>query len=181
MKNILLVYATREGQTEKIAAKIAGYLSDLDCSVDVLNAANSRQISSMDFDRYDQFVFGASMHAGGLEKELIAFIKNNKAPIAAIEKRSFFLVLLSAATKDPVLREKTLADARAKANEQLPVAFDDIEMIAGALTYSKYNFFVKRIMKRIAAKSGGDTDMSRDYEYTDWEQVKDYADMLAAL
>jgi len=30
-------------------------------------------------------------------------------------------------------------------------------------------------MKRIARKSGGDTDTSRDYEYTDWAAVDDFA------
>jgi menaquinone-dependent protoporphyrinogen oxidase len=30
-------------------------------------------------------------------------------------------------------------------------------------------------MRRIAAKAGGDTDVSRDYEYTDWNDVRDFA------
>jgi len=43
--------------------------------------------------------------------------------------------------------------------------------VAGALPYSKYNWFVRFVMKRIAQKSGGDTDTSRDYEYTNWVAV----------
>jgi menaquinone-dependent protoporphyrinogen oxidase len=30
-------------------------------------------------------------------------------------------------------------------------------------------------MRRIAAKEGGDTDTSRDYEYTDWPAVDRFA------
>jgi menaquinone-dependent protoporphyrinogen oxidase len=30
-------------------------------------------------------------------------------------------------------------------------------------------------MRRIVAKAGGDTDTSRDYEYTDWNQVRGFA------
>ncbi len=30
-------------------------------------------------------------------------------------------------------------------------------------------------MKRIAAKAGGDTDTTRDYEYTDWSAVNKFA------
>jgi menaquinone-dependent protoporphyrinogen oxidase len=34
-------------------------------------------------------------------------------------------------------------------------------------------------MRRIACAEGGDTDTSRDHEYTDWQQVEAYADRLA--
>jgi menaquinone-dependent protoporphyrinogen oxidase len=30
-------------------------------------------------------------------------------------------------------------------------------------------------MKRIVSKGGGDTDTSRDYEYTDWEDLRTFA------
>jgi len=39
------------------------------------------------------------------------------------------------------------------------------------LTYCKYNFFIKLMMKTIARKAGGPTDTSRDYEFTDWATV----------
>jgi menaquinone-dependent protoporphyrinogen oxidase len=43
-----------------------------------------------------------------------------------------------------------------------------IEPVAGALMYSKYNFLLRWIMKRIAARSGASTDTSRDHVYTNW-------------
>ncbi len=50
-----------------------------------------------------------------------------------------------------------------------------IELIAGALPYSKYNFLIRFVMRRISAHAGGDTDTSRDYEYTDWAAVDRFA------
>ena len=88
-------------------------------------------------------------------------------------------MLLSAATKDPALRERWLADARNKLASQVPLAFGEIEMIAGTLAYSKYSWPMKLIMRRIARQAGQETDMRRDYEYTDWAQVDAYADRLA--
>jgi menaquinone-dependent protoporphyrinogen oxidase len=44
--------------------------------------------------------------------------------------------------------------------------------VAGALPYTKYNFFIRWIMKRIVAKEGGDTDTSRDYVYTNWAALE---------
>ena len=34
---------------------------------------------------------------------------------------------------------------------------------------------MKLVMKRIAKKEGADTDTSRDYEYTDWDAVAEFA------
>lgn len=47
-------------------------------------------------------------------------------------------------------------------------------IFAGALPYSKYSWIKKRVMKAIVAVAGGDTDTSRDYEYTDWNEVKEF-------
>lgn len=45
----------------------------------------------------------------------------------------------------------------------------------GALRYSEYGFLTRLVMKRIAADATGDTDASRDYEYTDWDEVESFA------
>jgi menaquinone-dependent protoporphyrinogen oxidase len=50
--------------------------------------------------------------------------------------------------------------------------------VAGALLYTRYNFIVRFVMKRIARKAGGATDTSRDYEYTDWLALDRFADEI---
>jgi menaquinone-dependent protoporphyrinogen oxidase len=40
--------------------------------------------------------------------------------------------------------------------------------VAGALVYTKYDYFKRLVMKLIADRRGGDTDTSKDHEYTDW-------------
>jgi len=175
----MILYATREGQTRKVAVKIAAHLADSGLQADVVDVSDPDETGNIHLDNYDQLIFGASMHAGGIENELAGYINRHKE---AIETKtcSFFLVLLSAASKDPELRREWLADAREKVSQQLNISFDEIEMVAGALMYSKYPLPVKWLMKSIARKAGEDTDTSRDYEYTDWEQVRRYAQMLAS-
>ena len=34
-------------------------------------------------------------------------------------------------------------------------------------------------MKRIVKKAGGDTDSSRDYEYTDWNELDQFTDRFS--
>ncbi|MFC6726091.1 flavodoxin domain-containing protein, partial [Halobium palmae] len=51
--------------------------------------------------------------------------------------------------------------------------------VAGAVPYTKYGFLKRLLMKRIVGKRGGDTDTSRDYEYTDWDAVDEFAAAFA--
>lgn len=180
MDRVLVLYATREGQTQKIAERIADHLTRAGVAADLVLAKDASSVKRIDLQAYDLLVFGASMHAGGLERELVRFVNDNARQIEA-RARSFFLVTLSAATKDPALKAESLADARRKMQAQLSVAFEDTEMIAGALIYSRYPLPLKWLMKRIAARAGEGTDMSRDYEYTDWQQVARYAERLIAI
>lgn len=175
MKRFLIVYATREGQAGKIAWRIAEHLRNLGCDVTVHNAAESFESGT----QFDYVLYGGSMHAGGIEHELLTFMKREHEALAVSES-GFFLVLLSAATRDPTLRKSSMDDSTEKVREQLPLEFDHIEMIAGALKYSKYRWPMKWIMRRIAKQAGGDTDMSKDYEYTDWDAVRKFAERLAA-
>lgn len=177
MKRILILYATREGQTEKVATQIATHLKNAGANVQLVNAQDRAATEAIDLDVFDQLVFGASMHAGGLEKELVDFINGHKEQIE-LRVRSFFLVLLSAATRDSKLQTEWLESARKKMAEQLLVPFEGAEMIAGALRYSKYPLPLKWLMRRIAKKAGEASDTSKDYEYTDWKQVERYAEKL---
>jgi len=51
--------------------------------------------------------------------------------------------------------------------------------VAGALTYTKYNLVTRWMMRTIVARAGGDTDVSRDYEYTDWAELKAFCEAFA--
>jgi menaquinone-dependent protoporphyrinogen oxidase len=55
------------------------------------------------------------------------------------------------------------------------------KVVAGALPYTRYNWFIRRVMKRIAAKAGGDTDATRDYEYTDWQDLRGFTEQFGLL
>lgn len=180
MTRALIVYATREGQTEKVANAIGKHLEASAVHVELRDAREIDAQVVIPLDDYDLLVVGASMHAGGLERELVRFVEQYSSELPTLA-RSLFVVLLSAATKDAGLRADMLADARGKIEGQLGKHFDDVEMVAGALAYSRYSKPVRWLMQRIARKAGGDTDVSHDYEYTDWGQVERYAMRLSRM
>lgn len=125
MASVLLLYASREGQTRKVATRIASHLESSGLAVNLVDAADVAAVASIDPDADSLLIFGASLHVGGLERELTRYINANAQPIEK-HARSFFLVSLSAATRDSAQREASLNEAREDVNRQISVAFDDI-------------------------------------------------------
>ena len=52
--------------------------------------------------------------------------------------------------------------------------------VAGALLHPLL-WFIRRVMKRIAAKAGGNTDTTRDYEYLDWQDLRRFTEEFGRL
>jgi menaquinone-dependent protoporphyrinogen IX oxidase len=46
-------------------------------------------------------------------------------------------------------------------------------------SYTRYGWFTRWIMKRIAKKEGGPVDTARDHELTDWDAVARFATRMA--
>ena len=44
--------------------------------------------------------------------------------------------------------------------------------------YPKYNFLDKHMVRLIMYFSGGPTDLSKSYEFTDWKEVDRFADEI---
>jgi menaquinone-dependent protoporphyrinogen oxidase len=171
MSSVIVVYASREGQTEKIARRIATVLRDQGHAVELYNA--DRLTRGVDLARFDVAFVGAPIHVGGYPRSVIRFVRTELEFLRRVPS-AFFSVGLAVASRTSDGRAQTmpLVDAFRRKTGWQPRR---VELVAGALPYSKYNVLIRFVMKRIAAKEGGDTDTSRDYEYTDWGGVDRFA------
>jgi menaquinone-dependent protoporphyrinogen IX oxidase len=58
---ILLLYATREGQTAKIAGRVRGFLVQAGAQVTLANVTDQDTVGKLDLADFDLLVFGASI------------------------------------------------------------------------------------------------------------------------
>ncbi len=179
MARILIVYASTEGQTQKIARYIG----------DCLRARGERVVErhvdeirdDHPFEDYDGVIVGGSIHVGKIQAPLRKLVRRHRAALEALPN-AFFMVSLVAASKRPEAAGEVdqLLEAFSNDTGWKP---DRAVSFAGAMKYSQYGFIKRLIMRAIAKHEGGDTDTSRDYEYTRWESVEhfahDFADSLA--
>jgi menaquinone-dependent protoporphyrinogen oxidase len=165
---VLLAYHSSEGQAGRVADRIAAVLRDAGAAVDVCAADEAPDPSG-----FDGVVLGDSIHAGRHSEALTRYVSAhveelNRMPVA------LFQVSLTSATADD--EHSMLAhDLLRKLLDATGLDPDVVGLFAGALAYTRYGWFKRRLMRSIARRQGGDTDMSRDHEYTDWDAVAEFA------
>jgi len=171
MANVLIVYATKEGQTEKIARRVAGTLAAAGHRAELVDA--DEVVTPLDLAHFQVAVVGGPIHVGGYPRSLVRFVREHRQFLERVPS-AFFSVGLAVESQTSDGRAQTLevVERFVKRTGWRP---GRVELIAGALPYSKYNFLIRFVMRRIAAKEGGDTDTSRDYEYTNWPSVERFA------
>jgi menaquinone-dependent protoporphyrinogen oxidase len=168
-----IFYATREGHGKRVAEHIAERLRAQRFDVDVCNVKDSPEL--IDTQPYQLAFVIASVHLGHHEREILRFVKSHRADLVRLGAPFLSLTLSEAGAEDSGAPTEKRTAAAADARRMIDVFVQETGWrpaymlpVAGALTYSKYNFIIKLIMKAIARRAGGPTDTSRDYEFTDW-------------
>jgi menaquinone-dependent protoporphyrinogen oxidase len=182
MKTVIC-FATREGQTRRIADRLASDLRSAGVDVEVIDLDRPRPFTWTD---YDSACVAASVHLGKHEPSVVKFVKRNRADLEKLDA-SFVSVSLSEAGVEDLRRSDS--DRRQSAMDVQRMIDDFIKQtgwrparvlpVAGALAYTRYNAILRFVMKRIARKGGGPTDTSRDHELTDWAALDRFAATLA--
>ena len=183
MKRFLIVYATREGQTLRIAEHIAATMLVHGVSAQVMNAAAAPPL--LDLSEFDVVILAASVHLHKHECEMVEFVKAHKAALLDMPTVFLSVSLSQAAAENDANVKEQRARADAEVEEMIEGFFEATDFrpsaykaVAGALAYNEYNWLVRLIMKRIAKSEGASIDTTRNYEYTDWT---DLDKLIAAL
>lgn len=171
MATIAIAYATRDGHTAKVAKHLATAMRRAGHEVQVLDADRPPRFPRL--EQADAVVVAAPIRSGGYPRSIARFVRAHVRNLNATPT-AFCSIGLAVASRTTDGRAQTqpIVDAFQQKTGWRP---NRTELVAGALAYTKYNFVVRFVMRRIAAGNGGDVDTSRDYEYTDWEALDRFA------
>jgi len=165
--HFVLIFASIEGQTRKIATHIEALLKANHHSADIVTATDDPE--ELDLTDTDGVIVCAPVHAGSFPKSVNRLLKRQTTKLMAFPG-AFVSVSLAAASDDESETKEIdkIVHALCEDTGWWPVATHNA---AGALKYIEYDFFKKWIMKRISQKSGGPIDTSQDYEFTNWDEL----------
>jgi menaquinone-dependent protoporphyrinogen oxidase len=181
MKPIVVLYATREGQTKNVAEHVAGKLRGRGFETELHNLRD--QAADIDLRHYAGAILASSVHAGEHAAEMVKFVKQNITPLEQLPTAFLSITLSEAGAERRDVTPEDHARFASDVEKMVEHFFEQtrwrpklVKPVAGALLYSKYSVLVRFVMKRIAAKVGAPTDTSRDYEYTDWDALDRFVD-----
>lgn len=172
---VLIAYVSHDGQTARIAHRIGEKLVASGHSVDVVDLVRSTCTP----EGVRAVVLGSSLRYGRHAKRLRVWIGRHRERLGTLPGSFFSVSLVAASTRD---RDRGVAD-RLAADFLAAAGWrpDLVRCFGGALRYRQYGALFRLLMRRIAAKSGGSSDTSRNHDYTDWEAVDALAVEIAAL
>ena len=174
--DVPVFYATTQGQTRRIAERLVTIFRDKGFTSRAIDVASS-EADYVDWRRVRAAIVGASLHVHRHQRAAAAFVGEHAADLNG-RPSAFFSVSLAVASESLAERNAAARLARefAAAGGWHP---EEIACLAGSLAYTQYSFFTRFIMKRIARRQGAPTDTSRDYEFTNWDEVARLADNVA--
>ncbi|MFO0549762.1 MAG: flavodoxin domain-containing protein [Polyangiaceae bacterium] len=174
-KPVLILYATREGQTRRIAEHVSTQLHAHGFQYDLRDVKNDPPRS---LDHYSGAILAASIHVQRHEGEMVEFVRRHRDELEKLPSAFLSVSMVEAGAEDPFapagVRERAKRDAERLSRELFERTHwhaDRVQPVAGALAYTQYSPPMRLVMQGIAAANHGSTDASRDHQYTNWQVV----------
>ncbi|MGL5046682.1 MAG: menaquinone-dependent protoporphyrinogen IX dehydrogenase [Shewanella sp.] len=177
MTRVLVLYFTRGGHTAKIANAIADQLIFRGAKVDLIDI-NSAAARCIDWHNYDAVALGACVLYGSYDKSVFQFIGQHQRALSELPN-SFFCVNVVA--RNPEKRIPENNKYLQKFIALSPWTPADLKIIAGKVNYPAWPWYDRLAIQLIMKITKGPTDPKSVIDYTDWQDVKVYADHLLKL
>ncbi|TDH36143.1 protoporphyrinogen oxidase [Pseudohoeflea suaedae] len=172
---VLVLYATVEGHSRKVATHIAEHLEDRRY---VALLGDVREPGFTVPGTFDAVFICAPVHLGRYPEPIARFIEDWKDALVLVPT-GFVSISLSIQSDNPEERAaaRTFPEKLSRRTGFYP---SHVHHAAGALKYLEYDYFKRLLMRQIAGKEGGPVDASRDYEFTDWDALNGFVDDVIA-
>lgn len=163
--NILIIYATIEGQSGKIARFVRDKAEGLGHQVSLVDADGADEIKFADVDAA---ILVASVHQQRHPRTFEALLTAHEEDLNRT-KTLFLSVSLSAAFPEGM--EEAVEYAR---EMQMRTGFNpDIQvLVAGALKIGQYDYFAQQVVRHVVLRNRPFEAGASDHEFTDWAALE---------
>lgn len=175
MANILIVYSTTDGHTTKICHRLKEVIEKQAHQVTMVSVQDEPQVELASFDK---IVIGASIRYGKHSPLIVDFIKKNEKTITE-RSNAFFSVNVVA--RKPNKNQPETNPYMQKFLKQISWHPKKLAVFAGKLDYPRYSFFDRLAIRFIMLMGNGPTNPKAVVEFTDWQQVEAFGQVICAM
>ena len=174
---ILVLYGTTDGHTGKVATAIANTLRAEHADVELVHARPDGPDPAP--EAFAAVVVAASVHTNGYQRSVWRWVRRHASGLHG-RPTAFVSVCLGVLERTPAADAElaTIMEGFFEATSWTPTVR---KIVAGALPYSRYSWLKRLVVRRVVRNAYGSTDPTRDYEYTDWNDVREFARRFARL
>jgi menaquinone-dependent protoporphyrinogen oxidase len=173
---VMVFYATRDGQSRRIATRISDRLAAEGIAVDLSDSAGAAPVAG-ELARASVVVLVAAVRYGRHLPEatrfLVECVGRPAAPVLALASVNLTARKPGKSAEGNPYLQKLIA--RTGCRPALAAAF------AGRLDYPRYRWLDRQIIRAIMWLTGGPTDPRASVEYTAWEAVDAFAAQIGEL
>ena len=163
--NVLIAYATTEGQTRKIATAIADQTRRLGHDVRLIDTA--REHSDLHLDGFDAIIIAASVHQDKHQDDIEDFVAASKSVLAK-KPTMFISVSLAAAFEESRENAERYIAGFVESSGWRP---GKTLAVAGALRSDEYDYYHQQILEHVVLKDRKIDHPEQDQEFTDWKEL----------
>jgi menaquinone-dependent protoporphyrinogen oxidase len=176
MTSILVAYGSGEGQTAAVAERVGSALEARGYEVTTVDVAGA---SSDDVEDFDAVLVGSPVNNRRHRPDVYAFVERHREALST-RPSGFFQLSLASIMPWRWAQEgaQEFVDDLVEETGWQP---DRVGLFAGAVKYTQYDRRTRFLFRLVSGVTTGDTDTSRDYEYTDWDAVDRFAVEFAAF
>jgi len=175
MKKIVIIYSTTDGHTREICSRLQNIIEQENNEVTLIPIEDA---SEVELNKFNKIVIGASIRYGKHSKMIYQFISNNQKILD--EKPNAFFSVNVVARKPDKNRPETNPYLK-KFLSQISWKPKELAVFAGKIDYQKYTILDRLMIRMIMWITKGPTDPKAKIEFTDWNQVNNFAQIISKM
>ena len=175
MNKIVIIYSTTDGHTREICSRL---LQIIEKTNNVVTLTPIEDANKLDLDVFDKIVIGASIRYGKHSTKVYEFINKNTL-ILDKKPNAFFSVNVVARKPDknqpetnPYLKKFLL---------QISWKPKELAVFAGKIDYQKYKIWDRFMIRIIMWITKGPTHPKTNIEFTNWNQVNNFGQLISKM
>ncbi|QBF83070.1 menaquinone-dependent protoporphyrinogen IX dehydrogenase [Shewanella maritima] len=176
MANILVIYYSRGGHTAQISRAIAQQITAGEHQCDVINLVEHK--GEINWQQYDAVALGACVLYGSYHKSVFEFCRRHHEQLASLPNSFFCVNVVARKPEKRIPENNKYLQKFIELSDWKP---QDVKIIAGKVDYPSWTWYDSLAIKLIMKMTDGPTDSKAVIDYTDWDDVKLYADHICQL
>jgi menaquinone-dependent protoporphyrinogen oxidase len=132
----------------------------------------------IDLTPFDKVVIGASIRYGKHQQQVLDFIERNQVELES-KPNAFFSVNVVA--RKPEKNTPETNPYLQKFLKKIAWKPDNLAVFAGKIDYPRYGFVDKHMIRFIMWMTKGPTDLTATIEFTDWNKVDEFGELISRM